>query len=85
MSNAFHGTVRLLMRISETGTHHRFKQWQRRGHFLQMLHQFFNQPIGDWDVSSVTEYAGICFAGAAVFNQPIGNWDVSSEYAIHVS
>ena len=37
----------------------------------------FNQPIGDWDVSSVTNMGSV-FSGAAAFNQPIGGWDVSS-------
>ena len=37
----------------------------------------FNQPIGNWDVSSVT-YMGDMFRRTTAFNQPIGNWDVSS-------
>ncbi|UCD04079.1 MAG: DUF285 domain-containing protein [Candidatus Woesearchaeota archaeon] len=36
----------------------------------------FNQPIGNWDVSSVTDMTDM-FRGSQ-FNQPIGNWDVSS-------
>lgn len=36
----------------------------------------FNQPIGNWDVSSVTDMSNMFFASE--FNQPIGNWDVSS-------
>ena len=36
----------------------------------------FNQPIGDWDVSSVTNMYSM-FQAAAAFNQPIGDWDVS--------
>ena len=37
----------------------------------------FNQPLGSWDVSSVTDMSGM-FWGAASFNQPLGSWDVSS-------
>ena len=37
----------------------------------------FNQPIGNWDVSSVTNMSSM-FKGATSFNQPIGNWDVSN-------
>jgi surface protein len=37
----------------------------------------FNQPIGNWDVSSVTDMYRM-FESASSFNQPIGNWDVSS-------
>jgi surface protein len=37
---------------------------------------YFNQPIGNWDVSNVTDMANM-FHNTA-FNQPIGNWDVSN-------
>ena len=37
----------------------------------------FNQPIGNWDVSNVTNMGGMFF-GNSTFNQPIGKWDVSS-------
>jgi hypothetical protein len=37
----------------------------------------FNQPIGDWDVSSVTTME-VMFQNATPFNQPIGDWNVSS-------
>ena len=36
----------------------------------------FNQPIGSWDVSSVTNMHGL-FSGASSFNQSIDSWDVS--------
>ena len=42
----------------------------------------FNQPIGNWDVSSVA--ASYCkFDSNEAFNQPIGNWDVSTVNVIH--
>jgi surface protein len=36
----------------------------------------FNQPIGNWDVSNVTNM-NFMFSNST-FNQPIGNWDVSN-------
>jgi surface protein len=36
----------------------------------------FNQNIGNWDVSNVTNM-GEMFYGASAFNQNICNWDVS--------
>ena len=36
----------------------------------------FNQPIGDWNVSKVTNMEGM-FGGCDSFNQDISNWDVS--------
>jgi surface protein len=36
----------------------------------------FNQSIGNWDVSSVTNMSGIF--SFSTFNKPISNWDVSS-------
>jgi len=45
----------------------------------------FNQPIGDWDVSSVTDMSSmfgynyqLIDGYLSAFNQPIGDWDVSS-------
>ena len=37
----------------------------------------FNQPIGDWNVSGVTNMRNM-FYNATSFNQPIGDWDVSN-------
>ena len=37
----------------------------------------FNQDIGNWDVSNVSDMFNM-FGQASSFNQDIGNWDVSS-------
>ena len=37
----------------------------------------FNQPIGSWDVSNVTDMHSL-FVSNEVFNQPLNNWDMSS-------
>jgi surface protein len=37
----------------------------------------FNQPIGAWDVSQVTNML-LMFGHAVAFNQPIGTWDVGA-------
>jgi len=37
----------------------------------------FNQPIGNWDVSNVTNMREM-FASATAFNQDISSWDVSN-------
>ena len=37
----------------------------------------FNQDIGNWDVSNVTDMS-FMFTNATSFNQDIGNWDVSN-------
>jgi surface protein len=37
----------------------------------------FNQPLNNWNVSSVTNMRGM-FEGAIAFNQPIETWDVSA-------
>ncbi len=38
---------------------------------------FFNQPIGSWNTSNVTDMNSM-FEDATSFNQPIGSWDTSS-------
>jgi surface protein len=42
----------------------------------------FNQPIGNWNVSSVTAMYRM-FNEATKFNQAIGNWDVSKVTDMH--
>ena len=37
----------------------------------------FDQPIGDWDTSNVTDM-GSMFNSATAFNQPIGSWNTSN-------
>lgn len=46
-----------------------------RGMFLGA--SAFNQPVGNWDVSGVTDMGNV-FQNASAFNQNIGSWDVSS-------
>jgi surface protein len=43
----------------------------------------FNQPLADWNVSSVTNMRSM-FNRASSFNQPLGNWDVSSASTIRM-
>jgi len=38
----------------------------------------FNQPLDNWDVSSVTTMQGMFFGDLMTFNQNIGGWDVSN-------
>ena len=37
----------------------------------------FNKPIGNWDVSGVTDMSNM-FSGTINFNQNINNWNVSN-------
>ena len=37
----------------------------------------FNQPIGDWDVSNVTNMERM-FQRAYKFNQPLNNWHIKN-------
>ena len=42
----------------------------------------FNQPLNDWDVSSVTDMT-LMFASTDSFVQPLDRWDVSNVTAMH--
>tara|TARA_B110000908_G_C10243377_1_gene447370 strand:- start:971 stop:2410 length:1440 start_codon:yes stop_codon:yes gene_type:complete len=42
-----------------------------------LLHTSFNEPIGDWDVSEVTDMTAL-FGGLKNFNQDLSKWDVSN-------
>ena len=42
----------------------------------------FNQNIGNWNVSAVTDMFRM-FNGAVAFNHDISNWDVSSVYDMY--
>lgn len=42
-----------------------------------LLHTSFNEPIGDWDVSNVTDMTAL-FGGLKNFNQDLSKWDVSN-------
>jgi len=44
--------------------------------YLFFDYKDFNQPIGSWDVSNVTNMEYMFYATS--FNQPIGDWDVSN-------
>ena len=44
----------------------------------------FNQPIGKWDTSKVTNMEKM-FYYAVAFNQPIGNWNTSSVTSLFAS
>ena len=38
----------------------------------------FNQVVGGWDVSKVTNMGGMFYDASLSFNQPIGGWELSS-------
>jgi surface protein len=43
------------------------------------LNPIFNQPLNNWNTSSVTDMSGMFVAsGASAFNQNIGSWNVSA-------
>ena len=41
----------------------------------------FNQPLGKWDVSNVTDMSDM-FAEANIFNQPLNKWKLGSHVNI---
>ena len=47
---------------------------------LFLCFEGFNQPIGNWDVSNVTNMSGMFYSecSASLFNQDISLWDVSN-------
>jgi hypothetical protein len=49
---------------------------------MQLMFAFsvFNQPLNNWDVSSVTDFSYMFHFSE--FNQPLGQWDVSSAFSI---
>jgi hypothetical protein len=65
--------LRTLMKTSHDGT---FK-CHKCPRYACSHTTFFNQPIGNWDVSSVTDMRSM-FAEAFSFDRSIGNWNVSS-------
>jgi len=76
MENAFWGCHNLEGFASDTPT---------LSNVLSCVNMFrdsdFNQNIGNWDVSSVTDMSGMFSEG--IFNQDIGSWDVSSVINMH--
>jgi surface protein len=46
-------------------------------HKVAICNGTVDPPIGEWDVSGVSNMAGL-FAGWGEFNQPIGDWDTSN-------
>lgn len=51
-------------------------QWTIAYYLFDQAHEF-NQRIGHWDTSNVTDMYGM-FQDAESFNQPIGNWDTAN-------
>jgi surface protein len=50
--------------------------------FMFHLAENFNQPIGNWNVSNVTNMTNM-FERAKRFNENIGNWNVSGVTNMH--
>ena len=44
----------------------------------------FNQAIGNWDTSSVTNMESVCFRQAATFNQNLSGWCVAKIGILHL-
>ncbi len=61
--------------INDNNIHDLVKKYIEQRHRLP--EDLLNKPIGDWDVSRVTDMGGL-FSQYIEFNEPIGNWDVSN-------
>jgi len=55
-----------------------------KGSFSGNQDTVFNQPIGDWDTSSVTNMSSVFHQNTA-FDQPISNWDITNVTSMQTS
>jgi surface protein len=71
LSSAFKGAVNLI-KVPD-----KLPATVRNLSFMLMYTHSFNQDIGGWDMSNVTDMK-FMFSGATLFNQNIGQWDVGN-------